>query len=138
MPVIKTKRSKVVADDPEPGDVVIQVAWRAPTVDGKHQRYIRLPWQPISEYNETLDWAISMADQLTYPIYILPLSHRDLLQTNRFAPYRNLLANMNEDDRMEVRQIVVDSCAAIMRDSNTPALRANAFNMLKQLGVVTT
>jgi hypothetical protein len=85
-----------------------------------------------------LDWAISMADQLTYPIYILPLSHRDILQPNRFAPYRKFLANMNEDDRMEVRQLVVDSCATIMRDSNTPALRANAFNMLKQLGVVTT
>ena len=138
MPVIKTKRSKVVADDPEPGDVVIQVAWLTPTVDGKHQRYIELPWQPISEYNETLDWAISIADQLAHPIYILPLSHRDILQTNRFDPYHKFLANMNEDDRMEVRQIIVDSCAAILRDSNTPALRVDAFNTLKQLSVVTT
>ena len=138
MPVIKTKRSKVVADDLEAGDVVIQVAWRAPTVDGEHQRYIELPWQPISEYNETLDWAISMADQLPYPIYILPLSHRDILKTNRFARYRKFLANMNEQERAEVRQIIVDSCASIMRDSNTPALRANPFNMLKQLCMVTT
>ena len=138
MPVIKTKRNKVVADDLEPDDVVIQVAWRAPTVDGKHQHYIELPWQPISEYNETLDWAISMADQITHPIYILPLSHRDILQTSQFAPYRNFLSNMNGHDRMKVRQIVVDSWAAIMRDSNTPALRANAFNVLAQLGVVTT
>ena len=138
MPVIKTKRNKVVADDPEPGDVVIQVAWRAPTVDGEHQRYIELSWQPIYEYNETLNWAISMSDQLTYPIYILPLSHQDILQTNRFAPYRKFLANMSEHERMEVRQIIINSCAATMRDSNTPALRANAFNTLMRLGVVTT
>ena len=138
MPVIKTKRNKVVADDLEPDDVVILVAWRAPTVDGEHQRYIELPWQPISEYNETLDWAISIADQITHPIYILPLSHRDILQTSRFAPYRKFLTNMNEQERAEVRQIIVDSCAAIMRDSDTPTLRADAFNILAKLGVVTT
>ena len=137
MPVIKTKRNKVVADDLEPGDVVIQVAWRAPAVDGEHQRYIELPWQPISEYNETLDWAISMADQITHPIYILPLSHRDILQTSQFAPYRKFLANMNEQEGAEVRQIIVDSCVGIMRDSDTPSLRADAYNMLAQLVVVT-
>ena len=138
MPVIKTKRNKVVADDLEPDDVVIRVAWRAPTVDGEYQRYIELPWQPISEYNETLDWAISIADQIVHPIYILPLSHRDILQTNRFAPYRKFLANINEHERIEVRQMIVDSCAATMRDSCIPAHRVSAFNTLARLGVVTT
>ena len=136
MPVMKTKRNKVVADDPEPGDVVIQVAWRAPTVDGEYQRYIELPWQPISEYNETLDWAISMADQITHPIYILPLSHRDILQTTPFAAYGKFFANVNEHERTEVRQIIVDAWAMVMRDSDTPSLRTHAFNMLKLLGVV--
>ena len=138
MAIIKTKRNMVIAYDRQPDDVLVDVSWPAPVSDGKHLRPVSLPYAPISEYAAAVKWAISMADKMAHPIHVLPLNHRDIFNTGRFEPFRKFLASMNEQERKEVRQIVVDSCAAIMRDSNTPALRANAFKMLVRLGVVTT
>ncbi len=138
MPVIKTKRNKVVADDPEPGDVVVQVSWPTPAGDGDNLKPFNMPWRPISEYAASLDWAVSMADKMANPIYVMPLNHREILNTSRFDPYRKLLANLSDQERGEVRQILVDACAGLMRDSEALAVRANAFDILKQLGVVTT
>ena len=138
MAIIKTQRNMVIAYDRQPDDVLVNVSWPAPVGDGKHLRPVGLPYAPISEYAAAVKWAISMADKMAHPIHVLPLNHRDIFNTGRFEPFRKFLASMNEQERKEVRQIVVDSCAAIMRDSNTPALRANAFKMLVRLGVVTT
>lgn len=138
MAIIHTKRNTVYAYDPQPDDVLVSVGWSAPGDDGIHRRTISLPYRPIYEYAAAVDWATNIADKMAYPIHVLPLNHRDFFNTGRFDPYRRFLANMNEQDRTEVRQIIVDSCAAIMRDSGAPAVRASAFDMLAQLGVVTT
>lgn len=128
----------VIAYDPQPDDVLVDVSWPAPVGDGKHLQPVGLPYVPISEYAAAVDWAVSMADKMVHPIHVLPLNHRDIVNTDRFESFRKFLANMNEQERLEVRQIIVDSCAQTMRYSNTPALRANAFMTLKRLGVVTT
>ena len=138
MAIIKTQRNMVIAYDRQPDDVLVDVSWPASFGDGTHARPVGLPYAPISEYAAAVDWAVSMADKMAHPIHVLPLNHRDIFNTGRFEPFRIFLANMDEHERTEVRQIIIDSCASIMRDSNTPALRANAFNTLKQLGVVTT
>jgi hypothetical protein len=138
MAIIKTQRNTVYAYDRQPDDVLVCVSWPAPVGDGKHLRSVRLPYAPISEYAAAVDWAVGFADKMAHPIHVLPLNHGDIFNTGRFEPFRKFLANMNEKERAEVRQIIVDSWAAIMRDSNTPALRTTAFNMLAQLAVVTT
>lgn len=137
MAIIQTQRNMVIAYGPQPDDVLVHVSWPAPVGDGKHLRPVGLPYAPISEYKAAVDWAVDMADKMAHPIHVLPLNHRDIFNTGRFEPFRIFLANTNEHERKEVRQIIVDSWAAIMRDSNSPALRANAFNMLVRLGVVT-
>jgi len=136
MPVIKTQRNKVVADDPEPDDVMLEVGWIALVGDGSHSKRIYLPLQPISEYAAAIEWAVSMADKMSSSIYIMPLNHRDVLDTSRFDPYQKFLANLTDEDRSTVRQIIVDSCAGVMRESDDFTVRANAFKQLVQLGVV--
>jgi len=136
MPVIKTTRNRVVADDPEPDDVMVEVGWCAPVGDGRYSKPIVMPLQPISEYAAVIEWAVSIADKMESPIYILPLNHRDILNTSRFDRYRNFLASLTDQDRSAVKQIIVDSCAGVMRDSDDSTARANAFKQLVQLGVV--
>ncbi len=138
MAIIKTQRNMVIAYDRQPDDVLVDVSWPAPFGDGTHATPVGLPYAPISEYAVAVEWAVGMADKMAHPIHVLPLNHRDIFNTGRFEPFRIFLANMNDHERAEVRQIIVDSWAAILRDSNTPVLRATAFNMLAQLGVVTT
>ena len=138
MVAIKTKRNWVCAYDRRPDDILVQVDLIGPVGDGIHLRPKSLGCFPIANYSEWVDWAVAIADQMAHPIHVLPLNHDDIFNTGRFEPYRKFLANMNEYERIEVRQIIVDSCAAIMRDSDTPTLRADAFNILVKLGVVTT
>lgn len=136
MTVIKTRRNRVVADEQEPDDVVVQVTWLAPAGDGRHLKPISMPWRPISEYREAIDWAVSMADKMAHPIYVMPLGHRDILETSRFDPYRKFLASLPESEGSEVRQMLVDAWVAIMRDCDNIAVRAEAVGFLQALGVV--
>lgn len=135
---IKTKRNRVVADDPEPGDIAVQVAWQAPVGDGVRERYLQLPWMPISDYDEIVAWAVGIADYLTHPIYVLPLNHRDILDTIRVGRYPKIFASLGEPERREMHQLLVDACVAIMRDCDDPAVRAEAYQHLQALGVVSS
>lgn len=136
MPRMMTKRNRVIADDPEPDDVVVQVAWRVPSDGGGYQRYIELPLRPIAEYAAIVRWACEFADQLVYPIYVLPLCHRDILETNRFEPFRILLENLDEAKRRDFHQMLVDSCVALLLESDDHGNRAKAHRQLQSLGVV--
>lgn len=46
------------------------------------------------------------------------------------------VARMSPRQRQDLRQIAVDSCIRVMRDSNNRALRAQAYAALVKLGVV--
>ena len=77
MTVIMTKSNMVIAHEPEPGDRYIQVAWFGPSEDGRHRRVFQGPPQSLDTFRSSVDWAISMADFMRFPIYVTPLTEKD-------------------------------------------------------------
>lgn len=130
MAIINTQRNSVHFEEPEADDVFINVSFIAPVGDGIHSRPVSLGWFPVSGFRDWVNWAVGMADQMARPIYILPLSHNDIFRTGRFDPYRELIENLSEQ---EMRDFMIGNCAALMRDCDDPAIRANAYDMLVQL-----
>lgn len=128
MAVIKTKAGMVCAYEPQSGDTHVWTLIVSPT-----ERYV-LTTQGIEAYQAAVDWAVSMADVMARPITILPISATEFIAANR-ARLENGLVHMTELERGELRQVVVNRMLAAMRDSNDPALRAQAhevFNMMKE------
>lgn len=76
---IKTTRNVVITEPPEPNDAFFFVSLLGPG-DGDdlfNPRSIKLrnlPLRPITEYQEWLDWAVSIADQFERPIYVVPMT----------------------------------------------------------------
>jgi hypothetical protein len=133
MVAIRTERNWVCAYDPRPGDVLIQVDLLGPAGDGIHLRPNTLGIFPIPAYQDWLDWAVAIADQMEHPIHILPLNHDDFFQPERFEPYRKFLANLAEEDREEVRRFSIAGCASAIRDSDDRQVRAQAYDVLVSL-----
>ncbi len=126
---IKTARNEVVTETPEPDDIMVEVVLfgegDAPgTVCGRKLRQL-----PITHYQDCLDWALAIADQMERPVYVVPLNHNDIFRTARWTPYRDFIANMNDQERGELRQIIVTSAAELMRDSDDPDIRAEMVNV---------
>ena len=44
-----------------------------------------LPLRPITEYQEWLDWAVSVADQFARPVYVCPVSANQFLNSCKKA-----------------------------------------------------
>jgi hypothetical protein len=40
---------------------------------------------------------------------------------------------MNDQERGELHRIIVTTCCEVLRDSNDPGIRADVFNVLRQL-----
>lgn len=133
---INTARNVVITEQPLPDDVMVQVGWKAPAGDGKHSRPVTLPLRPISEYAACVEFAKEIADGLEHEIYVIPFNHREILDSNRWTPFATFLANMNDQERGEVRQMVIASCTQIMRDCDDHAVRAEAYDQLVKLKVV--
>ncbi|UVO49246.1 hypothetical protein M0208_01450 [Sphingomonas sp. SUN019] len=133
MPVFKTGTNRVVADDPEPGDAFVQVTWFGPSQDGKHRKQFHTRPQPIEEYQAAIDWAVSMADQMAFPLYVVPLRAGQLLTPERLE---RAVASMTDQERGELRRLVVTTCAEIMRDCEEIEVREGAFSVLAKMGVV--
>ena len=126
MAVIKTKAGMVCAYEPKEGDTHVMTLIVNPT-----ERYV-LTTQGIEAYQAAVDWAVSMADQMARPITILPISATEFIAANR-ARLENGLAHMTELERGELRQAVVSRMLAAMCDSDDPALRAEAHEVLKMM-----
>lgn len=77
-----------------------------------------------------------MADKMAYPIHVVPLSYSDVCNTGRFKPICEAVASMDDQQRGAMRQIVVTTAAEVMRDCDDPAMRADMFNVLRQLKVI--
>jgi hypothetical protein len=141
MAVIETQRNRVITEPPEADDVFVWTSLLGPA-DGEDLFAPRvltshnLPLRPITEYQAELDFAVSIADQFAFPLYVAPMNANEFLRGKRFKPYQKFLATMNEQEGAEVTQIIVNSCAEIMRDSPDRAVRADAYNILVQLKVV--
>lgn len=135
MTTITTLRNKVVTDEPEADDVMVYVGWTGPSDTPGVLRSFATRYMPISEYQAAVEWAVSMADHMAHPLYVVPLSHNDILRTGRWTPYRDFIAGMNDQERGELRRIVVTTAAEVMRDCDDPEIRADMFHVLRQLKV---
>jgi hypothetical protein len=136
MAIIKTERNFVYAYDPQPDDVFVQAALIGPGDEPGvlHPRCLR--YMPISAYQGLVDWAVSMADQMAHPIHVVPLSYDDMVRTKRIEPFRAAVARMDDQQRGEMRALVVTTCAEVMRDCDDPDIRADMFDILLQLKVI--
>jgi hypothetical protein len=135
MAIIETERNRVYAYEPQPDDVFLRVGWGAPG-DGRHLRTITLPYQPISSYRATVDWAVSIADQMAYPIHVVTLNSRDMRVPGRFKSICDAVSGMTDQEHGEMRGLVIATCAEVMRDCGDRQVRADAYNVLVQLKVV--
>jgi len=135
MTIIQTNRNSVHFEEPEVEDVVISVSLIGPAWDGKSRRPVKLGWFPVSDFKGWVDWAVEIADQMAYPIYILPLNHRDILETERFDPYRKLLENLSDQEWEQVRRFIVAACLDVMRVSSDCAVRDQAYHQLVMLDI---
>lgn len=136
MTMITTQRNHVVTEAPEPDDVLVQVILFGEgdtpgTVRGRSLRYL-----PISAYQECLDWALGIADQMARPLYVVPLNHSDILNTGRWSPFADMLATLNDQERGALRRLAVTTCCDIMRDCDDWQVRADAHDILTQLKVI--
>ena len=133
MTTIATQRNKVVTDDPEADDVLVYVGWTGPSDTPGVRTAISTRYMPISAYRECLDWAVAIADQFSYPLYVVPLNHDDILHTDRWNPFADLLATLNDQERGALRQLAVTTCCDLMRDCDDREVRAEAYDILTQL-----
>lgn len=136
MTTITTTRNRVITEEPEADDVFVCVSFLAPgdtpgTLVARDLRY-----QPISEYQAAVDWAVSIADQMAHRIYVVPLSYSDVRNTERFAPICDAVASMDDQERGAMRRDVVTTAAEVMRDCDDPEIRADMFDVLRQLKVI--
>ena len=83
MSVIRTKTNMVVAYEPEANDLYVQIVWHGPDEDGRHLKAFEGPPWPIEQYQATVDWAVSMADYMRAPLYVVPLRQKDLRRLAR-------------------------------------------------------
>lgn len=137
MTTITTARNRVITEAPEPDDIMVQVILFGEgdtpgTVQGRSLRLL-----PITHYQAMVDWAVGIADQMAHRIYVVPLNHNDILRSSqRWTPYRDFIAAMNDQQRGELRSIVVSSMCEVMRDCDEWHVRADAHDILTQLKVI--
>jgi hypothetical protein len=130
MAIIKTKRNYVYAYEALDRDCWVQTLIGG----GDGVRRILLT-QPIDQYEEALGWAVSMADQLAYPIHVVPIDGTDFMRRHGEQLERRL-AEMTPEELRMLRQKVVTTAAEVMRDCHDPEVRADAFDLLRMMGVV--
>lgn len=136
MPVITTPQNRVIAYEAGPDDLFVKVVWHGPGEDGDdHCKRFEGPLWPIADYQRTVDWAVSMADQMRFPLHVVPRTGADALKSEQM---QNRLASLTDQERGELRRFVVSRLAEVMRDCDDATVRADAFDLLNDMGVITT
>jgi len=136
MTIINTARNRVHAHAIGDDDVFVQIALLTPGDAPGTLRPRCLRYEPISDYDAAVAWAVSMADQLAYSIHVQPLSYSDIRNTERFTPICEAVASMDDQQRGAMRQVVVTTCAEVMRDCDDWQVRADCYDILTQLKVI--
>ncbi len=134
MPVHKTQHNRVIADDPEPEDLFVQVVWHGPPEEGsRYCRQFEGPTWPIEDYDKTVLWAVGIADQMRCPLYVVPLRAVDAMRTERV---KQAVLKLNDQERGELRRVVIAMLAEVMRDCEDAGVRAEAYEGLLDMKVV--
>ncbi|MBP6013151.1 MAG: hypothetical protein KBA31_13070 [Alphaproteobacteria bacterium] len=140
MSVIKTRKRNVggthalpinfvCAYEPLPQDSFIETYLNGP--DG---RYL-LMTQTIDRYQATADWAVGIADQMAWPIEVVPITMQEFVERNR-ERFERALAAMTDQERGALRADAVRAMAEVMRDCDDAEVRADAFDVLVKLGAL--
>lgn len=134
MAIIKTERNVVYAYDPQPGDAFVEVTWHGPPEEGS--RYLRAfggrP-QPVEQYQQAVDWAVSMADAMAYPLHVVTTPADGLLTAERLD---RAYATMSGQERGEFRRLANTIAAQVLRDCDDFNVRQAAYAVLAKTGVV--
>lgn len=133
MPIIKCGNNRVAADEREDDHTHVQVVWFGPPTDGVHRRVFEGPLEPIEMYEEAVAWACEMAEQMVYPLYVLPMTGTEVLQKPKV---QRAFAELTPQQRGELRREVVTMLVNIMRDCHDRRVRADAHAVLVDFGVV--
>lgn len=133
MTVIRTSVNRVVADEPEKEDLFVRVTWHGPDDDGRHLRAFDGPLLPIEDYQAAVDWAVGMADQMRFPLYVVPMTGRDALRTEGV---RRAVASLTDHERGELRRLLVAKLAGVLRDCDDQDVRADAYDLLLDMKVI--
>lgn len=134
MSVIRTKTNMVVAEEIGEGDHWVQVVWHGPPEDAsQYGRMFEGPPWPIEEYRACVDWAVSMADQMTFPLYVVPMCAQDVMTTQRV---RQAIARLTDQERGELRRMVIATLGEVMRDCDDADVRADAYDLLLDMKVI--
>lgn len=128
MTVIKTKTNMVCAYDPQPDDCFVRTYLRSPT-----ERYL-LGVQGIDRYDAAVAWAVSMADAMAGCIVVMPVTAAEHIEANQEQIERGL-ALLSVQERGRLRQDLISKMLEVMRDSDDPALRQQAYGVLQELEV---
>lgn len=131
--MIPNTTGRVVADAPGPDDTHCQVVWFGPPQDGQHRKIFEGPVEPIENYADVLGWAHEMASQMAYPLYVVPMTGADALRTKQM---KDAVANLTDQQRGELRREVLSMLLRVLRDSDDPAVRADAYAILKDMKVI--
>lgn len=131
--MIPNMTGRVAADVPGPDDTHVQVVWFGPPQDGQHRKIFEGPVEPIEKYADALAWAHEMAAQMVYPLYVVPMTGVEVLRSEQV---RRGVATMTDQQRGELRREVVATLTTVMRNSDDPAVRADAYDILKDMKVV--
>ena len=134
MPVHRTKTNMVVAEEIGEADHWVQVVWHGPPEEGqRHCREFAGPPWPIEEYDKTVQWAVGIADQMRFPLYVVPLRAVDVIRTERV---QQAIMRLTDQERGELRRMVVAMLAEVLRDCDDPEVRADAYDLLLDMKVI--
>jgi hypothetical protein len=134
MAIIKTERNTVYAYDPEPGDAFVEVTWHGPPDEGsRHLRAFGGRPQPVEQYQACVDWAVSMADTMAYPLHVVTTPADRVLTAERLD---RAYASMSAQERGEFRRLANTIAAQVLRDCDDFKVRGAAYAVLAKTGVV--
>jgi hypothetical protein len=119
----------VAALSPAPGDLFVVT-----TIGGK-----RVFVEPVSEYEKAIRLAEAFARATTqtrpFTIKVLCMSFSELLA--HMGTTRDECAKaLSDEDREADRQGSIDACMSLLRTSNDPQVRADALDILKEMGAM--
>lgn len=133
MSVIKTGRNFVCAYEPEPGDslVVTYLFGEAPTGEGVGHELLT---QPIDRYQEAVEWAVAIAEQMAWFIEVVTLTTAEYVNLKR-EQIERVVGALTDEERGGLRHIV-QLMAEVIRDCDDANVRAEACDVLVKLRVV--
>lgn len=85
MVAIHTSRNVVTALEPMEGDL-----WVETLLGGGDGVTRRLSLLPIRQYQQAVDWTVSVADQFALPIHIVPISRSSRAEVKHTDPRKSI------------------------------------------------